>query len=65
MSKRENPNNPVAVAVWVNHESEIELVATKGCLCQWAFGLKLGNVGGPGYSSAGVRRQTLDSGRFG
>lgn len=65
MSKRKDPKYLVAIIVWVNRESEIGLVATEGYMCQQAFALTLGHVGGPGCSSEEARTQAFDSGRFG
>lgn len=65
MSKRKDPKYLVAIIVWVNCESEIGLVATKGYLCQQALALALGHAGGPGCFSEEAGTQAFDSGRFG
>lgn len=41
MSKRADPNSPVAIADWVNSESEIELV-NKGMSVSTGLWVKLG-----------------------
>lgn len=64
MSKRQDPNSPVAIVVWVNSESEIELVQQRDVCVHGPLG-EAGKVVCPGHSSEGVRRQALGSGRFG